>query len=534
MTYTLDQLISDKDLIKNLLEGIFSFSDEAGDFFAVDFEKESMRQNHITVFEVLYSLGGNELFEKILKEGNTCLANDPNAAKVGVKEIAGAKGWYLKTNASAYAAFSSILHALAALNNSERFTFSVEEETSLYKIVSRELEGYDTGLAFGYEEVYEVVKDKDGSATVLCKEDGKSVSFFVVTDLYGTKEINKFYMVEPICIDAEEYNDETGDYEQSYKPIAYKYKLDEDGKWGFFNANFSQFIPPSFDEILITVGNKGGKLIAYKKIESWETRFNGGYVLSGKYDYYCYFSDNDSFEPIDIKINMSYACKISEEIAPTEKSRVDKIILYKENKEVVFYSPTGGATDGFVFVIGDSSMPALGFNGRTLNGNAVKMEKLVIKGENTKRALAIDKDGVVAVEDYAKLYSDEETSYRAVKQIYNNCYIVERDGYFGIAKMRKVEDNGFGVKANVLELDEMITPYAFTGLQMAVQDNVIVERFGKKGLFRIGDKKYVIPCDYDELVYLGWNRYKVCKADFTGVIEAVNEPKWIEKLHREA
>lgn len=534
MTYTLDQLISDKDLTKGLLEGVFSFSDEAGDFFAVDFEKESMRQNHITVFEVLYSLGGNELFEKILKEGNTCLANDPNAAKVGVKEIAGAKGWYLKTNASAYAAFSSILHGLAALDSGDRFTFSVEEESNLYRIVSRELEGYNTGLISGYEEIYEVVKNEDGSGTIVCKEDGKSVTICVATDLYGTREINSFSCVEPICIDTEEYNDETGDYEQKYKAIAYKYKLDEDGKWGFLNGNFSQFIPPCFDEVIITVGNNGGKLIAYNKIENWETRFNGEYVLSPKYDYHCYFSENDPFEPIDIKINMSYACKISEESAPAEKSRVEKMKLYKENKEIVFYSHTGSAFSGFVFVVGDSTMPTLSFYGRILNGNAVKMEKLVIKGENTKKALAVAKDSAVTVEDYAKLYSDYEASYRAIEQIYNNCYIVERDGYLGIAKMRKVESNGFGVKSNVLELEEMITPYAFTGIKMALQANVIVERFGKKGLFRISDKKYVIPCDYDELVSLGWSKYKVSKADFTGVIEAISEPKWIEKLHREA
>ncbi len=533
MTYTLEQLLSDKALMKNLLEGVFFFSDEAGDFFAVDFEKESMRHNHITVFEVLYSLGGDALFEKILQEGNTCLANTPDAAKVGVKEIAGAKGWYLKTNASAFAAFSSILYALAALDNTDRFTFSVEEETSLYRVVSKASEGYTTGLQLDYDEIYKVEKTEDGSFAVVCAEDGTQVTF-IITEFSGTKEINKFHKVEPICTDTEEFDEETGDYKYKYKAIAYKYKLAENGKWGFFNGCFSQFIPPCFDDVLITVGNNGGKLIAYEILDSCRFDDIDLFVPSKERECHFYFSENDAFELVYSTMNMSYACKISEKFIPTEKSRVSKTILPKENKEIVFYSPTGSPYIGFVFIKTNYSQIGLGFGKATIDGNAVKREKMVLKGENTRRGLPVAQNSIVTVEDYAKLYSDEEPAFRAIEQLYNENYIVERDGYLGIAKMRNGKEHVFCGKTNVLELDEMVTPYAFTGLQMALQDSVIVERFGKKGLFRIRDKKYVIPCDYDELVSLGWSKYKVCKADFTGVIQVVSEPRWIEKLHRES
>ena len=91
----------------------------------------------------------------------------------------------------------------------------------------------------------------------------------------------------------------------------------------------------------------------------------------------------------------------------------------------------------------------------------------------------------------------------------------------------------YGKTSSVLEFDEMVTPYAFTDIQLTLSSDIIVDRFGKKGLFRADSKKYIIPCDYDEILYTGFGKYKVTKADFTGVIEVGNEMKWIEKLHRE-
>ena len=532
MKYTLEQLISDKELRKSLTEGIFTFSDEAGDFFAIDFENESMRQNHITVFEVLYSIGGDELFEKILKEGNTCLANTPDAAKVGVKEIAGAKGWYLKTNASVINAFSSILYGLYALENTERFTFITEEETSEYRIVAKASEHYATGLCFGYESIYKVVKNEDGSSRVVCAEDGKTVTF-TVTGIAWNNDIDNFEICEPISVDSEEYNEETDEYKHVYKPIAYKYKLSETGKWGFFNASFSQFIPPMFNDILITAGNKGKKLIAYEIAEAWNL------LNDNELDYHCekkynlYFGDDDFFELSEMKINMLYSCCVAEDFFPSEKAIVDKIKLPKEDKEAVFYSSGGNPYSGFLFIKKQVSSAMLVLGRESLTGNAVIVLKNVMKGDNTKNALAVADNSSVGVTDYMKLYSEEEFSYRAIEKLYKNTFIVERDGYLGIAQMSKPKKRWFSEFESVVELDEMITPYAFTGVTLALQDCVIVDRFGKKGLFRISDKKYVIPCDFDELVSLGWNKYKVNKADFTGIIQVGLESYWIEKLHRE-
>ncbi len=531
MNYTLEQLVSDKELRKSLVEGVFSFTDDEGDFFAVDFENESMRQNHITIFEVLYSLGGDELFEKILKEGNTCLANTPDAAKVGVKEIAGAKGWYLKTNASAFAAFSSIIYGLSALENPERFSFSVEEESTVYRLVSKSANGYVVDICYGYDGIYKVEKREDGSFVVVHIEDGKEISF-VVTGFSGTTEINSFKILEPISIDVEEYDEETDLYEQKYKPIAYKYKLTENGKWGFFNVNFSQFIPPLFDDVLITVGDNGGKIIAYEKIENWNVNMYDAVETSKKDNCYLYFSDSDFFDSSDMKINISYTGCISETFIPNENSIFDKINLSKEDKEIVFYSPAGSTRDGFVFVKEKASMTGFGFARTSINAMAVKVVDNTIKGEKTKKVLAVAENSTITIYDYAKLYSEEESCYRAVRQLYKDFYVVERDGYLGIAKMHKLNSEAFYIKEHILELDEMITPYAFTEIKMAAQECVIVDRFGKKGMFRINDKKYIIPCDYDELVPMGWNKYKVSKADFNGIIEVITEPKWIEKLQR--
>lgn len=526
MTYTLEQLVADKELRKSIVEGIFSFSDELGDFFAVDFENESMRQNHITAFEVLYSLGGDALFEKLLSEGNTCLTNDPKAAKVGVKEIAGAKGWYLKTNASAFAAFSSILFGLSGLENTDRFTFNVEEESSVYTIVAKETEQYATGLFYEYDDVYQIIEKDDGSYVVVFTEDGNQVSF-VTKGFYETVEFNSFATLEPICIQSNEYNEETDEYELIDKPIAYRYKLQGNDKWGFLGAAYNQVIPPMFDDILLVSSEAGSMVVALQKCDFY----------SKTAAYKMYVGERDRAAAFDdvVIINTKYVCVIGENSIPNEKSYINKLVNYNENREIVFYSWSGDRQNGFVFIKDEAPTGNFVTHPEEAVCNRVQLVQDVLKGDNTANTLPLAANSFIAVEDCEKLYLSEERSYHTIKRVYEDYYIVEREGFLGIAKMCRTQTKRFEKESNVLKLDEMIVPYAFTGIyQTNLLDNLIVDRFGKKGVFQIRIKKYVIPCDYDEISFVSWNKYRVKKADFSGVIDITGGIcNWIETLHRE-
>lgn len=532
MNYVLEELISDKELRKSLIEGVFSFTDEKGDFFAVDFQNESMRQNHITTYEVLYSLGGDELFERILKGGNTCLTNNPDSAKVGVKEIAGAKGWYLKTNASSFNAFTSIIYGLAALGDYSRFSFDTEEESSPLRIISRASENYETCLITGGEDFYSVEKTDDGSFTVVCLEENKPVTF-VVNGMWMSEEISSFKIIEPVAIYTENYDEDKDEYIEEKIVVAYKFKLTENGKWGFFNASFSQFIPPSFDDVILTGSGQSGKFIAFQAVDVWKNDGDDNLFSTEDKNYLMYFGDSEFFDMSDTKINMTYACSASLKSGPSAEAYVDKLKISKEDKEVVFFSPDGNRYSGYIFIQEKASFARVGIGRNTVIGNKVKAYSFIMSGENTKKSFALLEDVTVSTEDYMKLYSKESSSYRAVKRLCENVYVTERDGYYGIAKMRKVKSDYFGKDEAILELDEMLAPYAFTQILSASPELAFVDRFGKKGLFSINDRKYVIPCDYDAVIPNGWSKYKVCKADFVGIIQVGVEVKWVEKLHRE-
>ena len=120
-TYYLGALLEDKELCKEIISKGFTLCDKNDILGDIDFVNNSMRFNHISTFKKLYEIGGKELFDNILKSGKTCLCDSPDAAKVGVVEIEGADGFYLKSNVSAIVALMSILNAIKSLDtvNSE-------------------------------------------------------------------------------------------------------------------------------------------------------------------------------------------------------------------------------------------------------------------------------------------------------------------------------------------------------------------------------------------------------------------------------
>ncbi|MBO7739018.1 MAG: zinc ribbon domain-containing protein [Oscillospiraceae bacterium] len=116
MTYSFNQVIKDKNLIKTLAEAAKRHSLTITDYnivFFFDFSEQSLLTNHRKTYDRLMELGGEKLLRKLLKEGSTCLTNDPNSAKQGIRPIQGTDKFFLQTNAGDPKVMTSILFDIA-------------------------------------------------------------------------------------------------------------------------------------------------------------------------------------------------------------------------------------------------------------------------------------------------------------------------------------------------------------------------------------------------------------------------------------
>ena len=110
MHYFIKDILNNKKICAALAKHPFTFEDEYG-VFPLDFRKDSIRINHRRTFNILYRLGGDGLMEKILKADNTCLTTVKGN---GTSPIEGTDRYFLKTNAFAPTALSSILCGIVA------------------------------------------------------------------------------------------------------------------------------------------------------------------------------------------------------------------------------------------------------------------------------------------------------------------------------------------------------------------------------------------------------------------------------------
>ena len=146
MTCSIIQMINDKKLIADLAaaakDRCLSISDGNG-VFSFDFQEESLRINLRRTYDRLMELGGEKLLRKLLKEGKTCLQDQPGDAKKGVRPIKGTDKFFLQTNAGETKMLTSILCGIAAWDKMDKdfdedlividtsSPFDVEEELDL-------------------------------------------------------------------------------------------------------------------------------------------------------------------------------------------------------------------------------------------------------------------------------------------------------------------------------------------------------------------------------------------------------------------
>ncbi len=522
MRYTVNELIDDKELRNELTGGTFSFEDRDGAFLQVDFGNESMRKNHIAVFEELYTIGGAELFDKLIATGNTCLTTDPNAAKVGVQPVKCADGYYLKTNASFAVAFSSILNGLAGLGDEDRFSFGADDSDDPNVFFAYEQFGY-SNISF-VDNLCSVEENEDGSFVVVNPDTEEKISFLIKTE-EDELRIDKFYAIKKLYL----FDLSVEDDSETDVPVAYKYKLSEDGKWGYFNGEVSQMTPPMFNNVVLTYHNGKYHIIAEEEYGFQYKVYTDLYERGFGFD-----------NPL--VINTSRFFFVDANHRPGGVSYVESFVDADGNG-VILYFPNPADSDGLVLLNGngvsfdDYKYPY----GKEPSIVKITDSELFLTGSDTLSKIPVS-DRKFFAKDCYNLYFGKKDEFEFVRQLsWGTNYIVHKDGYYAVASYRSANSyDGVGLEFNCL-----LTPFAFTNIKKTNNDRyIIVDRFGKKGVFSLESNAYVIPCDYDTIEHIVnindenpetfTRTFDVEKGGFVGKVVVKDEGfVWKKRLHRE-
>lgn len=535
-TYYLGTLLEDKALCKDLIAKGIVLCDKSGSIGDIDFANNSMRYNHISTFEKLYAYGGKKLFDAILKSGKTCLCTSPDAAKVGVVEIEGADGFYLKSNVSAIVAFMSILNGIHCIH---LITSEVDPCTDFYVDFSDEAEESATEDWGSFEEIsleeepefYEnaLMVQKTDEGYVLCDKDTGEPVTFTCNDGTEMREISVMYSIEPL-----EYTKDFGtdellfeDADGEKRTAGYRYQLEKDGKWGFISEHFAHFVYPIYVDILIT---KQGAVIGYYM----ESNLNITVSVAHSREY----TSLDNFSLYDKVLHgPEYKYAVSDN--PRELYMLRNVHpAYLPKKGVLISSIEEDLTTigvAYAFDQFSSNMSNRGIYKCKDKTNSsfpygtqfyTKYQKgfITLEGENfwghtwIRKVPAAGSDAAYCKAAY-EWEPVDGIEYVGILDSY--LYIAKKEGYYGLVIYNTSEH----------KLKEYETPFAFTNIQKISDDCCLVERFGKKGVYNYKTHTYLVPCEYEK-VEMDAGHFVVYKGGFKGEIGLGGE--WAVRLHREA
>ncbi len=561
--YSLNELLNDKELCKKVITKKLYLYDGGGAFKTLDFENNSMRFNHIKAFEQLYKIGGKKLFDAILNEGKTCLANNPNAAKVGVVAIEGADGYYLKSNVSAIVAFMSILNALKHIGDVEEL-FDMDDIYVEYEDIKEEIladvseedmeymekldrihsgeqdeqsdaeesfEEFDELVAFDEPEVYEQkleVCHDDSGYFLSDAQTGERVSF-ECNNGSQRETVTVMYNIEHIGYKEKVGTSYSNGIEQDIteeRICGYRYQLEKDGKWGFISEHFAYFVYPIYEDICVT---EKGDILGYY--------FSGDSAIDISVAYPAEYISEDNFSEYDKTLHdaeYKYVCNDKSKSLYLFRNLPAEFIPDSETDVSYCYdgfSPEGIAiTKNVLFseLLNKGVYRCVCENNfglenveqyftRCKNG-ILTME---LTGSFNQKKKQVPASGVFAKFCKNAYHRETNDGIEYIQKVAGNTYIARREGYYALVE--------YDYDCN--KISDYLTPFAFTKIQPVTKDCCIVERFGKKGVYNYGTNNYVIPCEYETIHYDGSSHFIVYKSFFKGEISC--EGKWSKHLHRE-
>lgn len=497
MRYSLAELIADKKLRGALAEQAnektLDFEDSNGIFF-LDFKEQSLLLNHRQVYDRLWELGGDKLLKKLLKEGNTCLTDDPDAAKQGVRPVQGTERYFLMTNAGATKAFSSILYGMAGWADmspefdAEQVCMGDFSDEDVFCVDSEDSESseddpfgvFDLGrpcwLHHG-EECCDFSSGGYNSSAELRFQNGRY--YFVSWDTGKLLSLLKLNVDDMFFCEAL-YDDKT-----LIMPtlMGFRYQMEENGKWGFISRHLANVTPAVYDDI-----------IAVKDL-----------VVAVV---------NHSGEQMDLTISIEVENARNGETDYRLPPMLPDGLVYPVYKNVAGYLPRFDA-------IFEETRMEDGTNAFLYRSSAKLDYGLFQMVSPDKRCITcapvyrdgmlsedIFTDGIpangVTLEHCLRLFTNSDDLY-APSCLYPPNR-TDSDGSTGVYQIRK---DGFWALA---ELDvrskpvirKLLTPLAYTMIHFPdswPEDWLLVERFGKKGVYHWRASQFLLACEYDSITY---------------------------------
>lgn len=509
MQYGLSAFLQDRTLRGKLADAPFTFTDGNG-IFDLDFQEQSIRKNHRKTFDRLMELGGEELLQKLLDEGKTCLMGEKGK---GTSPIAGTECFYLKTNAGAPTALASIFYGIAGWAElSEDFDLNqvtctleeeMQEETSDMQACrwGKPLPAHQYQLFFQEEKPYFFDPERNGFIQLEIPDQGK-------LDLVQCEKLQAA---------------------EDHMPVGYRYRTQEDGKWGYISASFTQITPPIFDQVRVS-SSEYGVLCGYRDyVFAWREGVDG---------YSLYLPVWGCCDEDDIWLDLKWSVQVGLARLPSGEAWCQ----YTEDMDTRLYRSEKSTWEGLLTEwdrdeetqTWRASWSKVEFRGKMLRRYSGGMS-----GEDFRPwQPVLDENAVQAciapypeflIHDYAE--EDHETEFGISEE--RTKYIISQNGYWAIVELMSTFED------QPVKVYKWLTPLAFTKIcfvdEMRIDGYALVERFGEWGVFCWKTETYVVPCRYDAIQVDQSGIapvFEVSEAGLKGKI--FTNGSWKEHLHREA
>ena len=481
MRYTFAELLEDKKLrasVAKLAEKKELDFEDGNGVFNLDFRGQTLRINNRCTYDKLFELGGEKLLKKLLKAENTCLSADRNAANQGACAVRGTENYFLLLNAGATKAFSSILNGIAVWAKMDKHfdldlvylstAESEEDEDSSDSMCDweepKELRWFHNGEEcsglFMNIARNAVLSEKDGRPIFLDAETGREI--FISMGLHASG----MTACEPLRAEDEE----------NAPVMGYKYQTEEGGKWGFLSTSLACIMEPQYDEIIATE----------QYVAAWTKQAEDMVTLTLSV---CVEQEETGLQEYWLTYWAPTFENVPEYYTPLYYAALQQQEL-EDGRKAQLYLPSQGVPFG-LFSCGSTVRPEV---------QGVRYEKGFVTGEKAEwkvpaRGLSLEKCLQLEKEPDANLQLTECVVEPAWNEI--GTYIICKDGYYALAN---VDISGEP------KVKHLSTPLAYT--KMAHPENwrndwVLLERFGKKGIYNWLKEEFVVSCEYEKISVVG-------------------------------
>ena len=257
-------------------------------------------------------------------------------------------------------------------------------------------------------------------------------------------------------------------------PVAgYKYQVTEGGKWGFISPRLVQMTPPVYDEIVA----------CDSMVAAWTEMDDGTVDLTF------------SVQAEDTESGMTDTWLVQN--GPTF-CKVDKLYIPLHNAVLESRRLDDGST-AWLYLPGKGTPFGLFLkcrNSQSGQAHAVCYQKGFVSGEDFEDAIPAKKLTLAkCLELDAGKHSGLQVFTCVVEPTHSGVgvYIIRKDGYWALAD---VDVNG---EPTVLHL---ATPLAYTKMEQPEgwpQHWVLLERFGKQGIYHWMWEEFVASCEYEKI-----------------------------------